>query len=362
MKTMLSPVRHLIRRDQAENYLLILMLSFAFSVSGTRFFLHLTNYPKIGGGELHFAHVLWGGLILFISALLPLLFSNRWIYKVSAAGSGIGIGLFIDEVGKFITATNDYFYPPAAPVVYVFFLLIVLVYVKTRQPISHDPRSHLYQAFDEFQEILDNDLSDSERQRLQERLDQVIQTSDRTDITLLAENLQDFLRNEDLYLAPESPQSWLHKIKELAKSRLSPFYIHSFLVGGLIAWSIWVMADSLRILVKFQNSPVLLEILKPLVAGHYIRGHVSLDLYIILIGLQAGTGFLLLLCACLLFFRIKHMLPRLLSCIYFILLLSLTVLTPLLFYFDQFSSIIPTMIQFFLLLLTIQYSHFLQPT
>jgi hypothetical protein len=142
----------------------------------------------------------------------------------------------------------------------------------------------------EFQEILDNDLSDSERQRLQERLDQVIQTSDRTDITLLAENLQDFLRNEDLNLAPESPQSWLHKTKELAKSRLSPFYLHSFLVGGLIAWSIWVMADSLRILVKFQNSPVYWKSSNHWCRALHSRPCISGSVYI-LIGLQAGTDF-----------------------------------------------------------------------
>jgi len=73
--------------------------------------------------------VLWGGLILFIAALLPLLFTNQWIYTTSAVLSGLGVGLFMDEVGKFITQTNDYFYPPAAPIIYAFFLLVVLIYV-----------------------------------------------------------------------------------------------------------------------------------------------------------------------------------------------------------------------------------------
>jgi hypothetical protein len=356
MKTLLPAVRHLIRREQAENYLLILMISFAFSVSATRTFLHLTNYPKIGGGELHFAHVLWGGLILFISAVFPLIFSNSWIYKVSAAGSGIGIGLFIDEVGKFITSNNDYFYPPAAPVIYVFFLLVVLVYVRTRRPVIHDPRSLLYQTFDEMHEVLDNDLSPNEKSRIMDHLDEVLKTSDRPDLLRLAENLKDFLKHEDLYLAKERPPALYHRAKTAVSRWISPIHAQSILVGGLVAWSVWVLFDFLRVFSNIGDSLHLIEVLKPLVAGKFIRGTVSMDLYLILIGLQAATGLFLLSCASILALNRKKWIPKLLNAIYFMLLISLTILTPLLFYFDQFFSIIPALVQFCLLLMTIKYT------
>ena len=359
MKTLLPSARHVIRREQAEHYLLILMISFAFSVSATRTFLYLTGYPQIGGGELHFAHVLWGGLILFVSAVLPLVFSNQWIYRVSAAGTGIGIGLFIDEVGKFITSNNDYFYPPAAPVVYVFFLLVVLVYIRAKRPVIHDPRSLLYQTFEEMHEVLDNDLEPNEKARIMNRLNEVIATSDRPDLLRLAENLKDFLEHEDLYIAAERPPAWYLRLKNNINKWISPVHTQSILVGGLAAWSAWVLYEFLRVFSNISDSLHLIEVLKPLVAGKFIRGTVSMDLYLILIGLQAGTGLWLLICAAGLAINRKPWISRLLSVIYFLLLVSLTILTPLMFYFNQFSSIIPALVQFILLLISMKYMNLL---
>ncbi|MEX0787739.1 MAG: hypothetical protein WD040_02970, partial [Anaerolineales bacterium] len=116
-------VRRPVRRGGAQNNLILMLLSFAGSVFVTRVFLTLTGYPQLGGGGLHIAHVLWGGLLLFVAALLPLIWANQWVYRAGALLTGAGVGLFIDEVGKFITATNDYFFPAAAPIVYAFFLL-----------------------------------------------------------------------------------------------------------------------------------------------------------------------------------------------------------------------------------------------
>src|SRR4030042_3015165 len=116
----------LVQRENAPRYMLISLLSSVATVTIVRSFLALTGYPQLGGSTLHIAHVLWGGLILYIAAILPLLYLNSRLHIVGAVLSGVGVGLFIDEVGKFITRQYDYFFPAAAPIIYVFFLLVVI--------------------------------------------------------------------------------------------------------------------------------------------------------------------------------------------------------------------------------------------
>ena len=127
-------MRKPVERAYAGGYVRLTLLSFAATVGVTRLFLALTGYPQLGSRTLHIGHMLWGGLFLFVSALVMLIFVNRWAYALGALLSGIGVGLFIDEVGKFITQNNNYFTPAAAPIIYALFLAVVLVYLRVRRP------------------------------------------------------------------------------------------------------------------------------------------------------------------------------------------------------------------------------------
>lgn len=94
------------------------------TIAGTRAYLALTGYPQVGGEVFHLAHALWGGLALTITTLLLIVFSQPWARWTGAILGGVGAALFVDEVGKFITQKNDYFFPLAAPIVYIFLLLV----------------------------------------------------------------------------------------------------------------------------------------------------------------------------------------------------------------------------------------------
>ncbi|HEY0186139.1 MAG TPA: hypothetical protein VGC67_01490 [Cellulomonas sp.] len=114
----------------------------------TRWLLALTGFPQLGGGGLHIAHVLWGGLLMAVAVIGMLSWAGPVLRPLAAVVGGVGFGLFIDEIGKFVTTDNDYFYEPTASLIYVVVVLLVLVGEVVHGRSARDPHEILAAATD----------------------------------------------------------------------------------------------------------------------------------------------------------------------------------------------------------------------
>ena len=351
-KSLRSPVK----REGSERYLLLSLISFAISVIVTRTFLQMTGYPQLGGATLHIAHVLWGGLLLFIASLLPLILANRWAFNVSAILSGVGVGLFIDEVGKFITQTNDYFFPPAAPIIYAFFLLTVLLYMYVRRPDQSTPRGTMYRVLEDLTEVLDRDLQPHERASIENRLDMITQQTDDPNLHELVVALNRFLDNKQLILSRHKPKffqrlggyvnPFLNRI--FSRSRLK--FIIMICLGGLGVFGIFNFA---QLLVAIPApGPAIQIIITPLVSKGQLHSAQETIWYFVRVFLEGGTGILLLVSGA--FMAIKRERTGLLLGILG-LTIWISIINLLVYYFDQFGAVVMTIFQFLVLTLILNY-------
>ena len=231
------------RRDHAERYLFLTIAAFAITVAATRWYLDLTGYPKIGGGGLHVAHMLWGGLLLIVAALLPLLFVGRRMLILSSVAAGVGVGLFIDEVGKFITESNDYFFAPAAPLIYGALLLLVALLLVIRRSPADSAHDAMQAAVDATRDGLDGRLNALDRDRVVDGLAGALASDDRS-VASLAE------RQVALLTSPEMdallvPPGWVARGDARALlERILPVRLERALVLIGLLWTAVVAAFS----------------------------------------------------------------------------------------------------------------------
>ena len=129
----------------------------------TRLYLQLTGYPQIGSGDLHIAHALWGGALMVIALLTGWMALGFGARVLTVVLGGIGFGLFLDEIGKFVTKTNDYFYAPSPEIMYILVcsILVVAHIVRVIRPLS--PRECLASAAAIAAEGVARGLSDHRR-------------------------------------------------------------------------------------------------------------------------------------------------------------------------------------------------------
>lgn len=156
---------YLIKNIEAGDYLENFLISAVASILIIRVFLALTNYPQVSGGAFHISHLLWGGFLMLISIIGLLTFLNREIKGIAATLGGIGFGVFIDELGKFITNDNNYFFQPTIAIIYVIFILVYLLYKFFDRPEKITEKEYAVNALEMIKEAIIHDFDPEEKRK-----------------------------------------------------------------------------------------------------------------------------------------------------------------------------------------------------
>jgi hypothetical protein len=156
--------KRLIRNIQGEDLLEIFLVTAVAAMLGIRFFLAMTGYPKLGGEGLHIAHVLVGGAFMLFSIIILLNFLNKWSHYLAAVLGGFGFGAFIDELGKFVTSDNDYFFQPTVGLIYITFILLYFLVKAINASRWLSVEERLINVLEISKQAVLNDLSIREQQ------------------------------------------------------------------------------------------------------------------------------------------------------------------------------------------------------
>lgn len=156
---------HLHRNARAADSLELFFVASVASLLLTRFYLYIADYPQIGGRVLHIAHMLPGGLLMLVALVMLFSVLGYRAQRIAALVGGIGFGLFIDELGKFITQDNNYFFQPTIAIIYLFFvgLLFGIRQLSRKRELTQE--ENLLNAFAILEEVVIHDLDEAEKRQ-----------------------------------------------------------------------------------------------------------------------------------------------------------------------------------------------------
>jgi hypothetical protein len=162
-------MRNIYGEDLLEDFIVAAVASILL----IRLFLSITGYPQLGGGGLHIAHMLWGGLLMLAALFILLGFLSRPAHELAAVLGGLGFGAFIDEIGKYVTNDNNYFFEPTIAIIYVTFIIL---YLAIRMVYDYRPLTRhedLANVFEILKQASVNGLDSQDEQRIYALLGQV---------------------------------------------------------------------------------------------------------------------------------------------------------------------------------------------
>lgn len=268
--------RNLNARDLLDTFL----ISAVTSLLSVRFYLHITGYPQIGGGSLHIAHMLYGGLLMMVAIVISLAFIGNYARQIIAVVGGIGFGVFIDELGKFITKDNDYFFQPTIGLIYAIFIIMYLAFNFLTRYQKLTSKEYQLNALIELEEAIALDFDHQERDQIYALLDK----SDKNSvITKHLRELVDKIAITD-HAKPSFSAKLAHKINEtydkfweLRNSNLFVrciFVAQIALLSGITIYTVYVNIDDIAAIINgslnYNRELLIGQLLSTAAAGGFV--------------------------------------------------------------------------------------------
>jgi len=191
---------------------------------------------------------------------------------------------------------------------------------------------------------------------------QLIEKEEDPPLVDLAKHLRTYLEMNRSRVVPEDLNLY-HRVKSVARkferSYLDKKRLRKILLVGLLAWGIWALVSPIGFLLMSRDAAQLQVFLDQLISNRLLRSAGGFNWFEARILLEGGVGILSLVAAFLLMIKaeIKGIWLGLI-----VLLVTMTVVNPLIFYFDQFSSLIAAFFHFILFIFLLRYKQRFLPT
>ena len=240
------------REDASELILTVLIWSVA-SLLVMRLWLTVTGNPKVAIGDWHIAHVTEGGMLMLTGMMINLIFHGNKSRKMSAVVFGVGFGLFIDEIGKFVSSDNDYWFRPAIILIYVTFIVLFMIYRKLNKSNLKDSKTLLYCVLTKLEEVAEGDLETEEKKQLLKKIDTLIKMDGKGNSLTLALELRKVVEKMETKKDREKGKLywWWDKTKIFSYKVFKRKLVKYLLAG----YSVYFAIDKFIEGVKFLSSP-----------------------------------------------------------------------------------------------------------
>lgn len=335
-----------VKRENAADLVMILMMWALGSLLITRFFLKLMGWPTISFGVWHIAHVLWGGFFMLAGMIMLLTSYGEKMRKISAAIAGIGWGLFVDEIGKYLTKDNDYWFRPAIIFIYISFIIIFLIYRYFERTNKKEPKTLFYSIINEIEEIIEEgNLEKKDKKNLSLKIKKLLEIEKNQEKIKLLKKLNLIIR--ETKTRADDPNNFLNKTFQLLKQiSYNKIFKKKIILYGLGIYSIYYAIDKIIEAINIATNPEKLAVIQKFYSDYDFFSKADTYMIGLKIIFDVITAILFLIGLGLMT-RKKTLLKGLIFFQYG-LLVNIFLSTVFRFYFEQFQAIFALAISIFI--------------